>query len=458
MSDEHAVEQAQTLAPKWGDPISDERRAALQDIMNAWNAPDADHAVRRGPFDGVRLTGADAFWLAEQSVHDELGQLANLHLEGADLSAAYLEKAVLLGAHLEGATLGLAHLEEANLTNAHLEGAELTWSYLKGATLAFAHLKGANLTRANLEDVGLLGAHLEGATLVGAHLERANLFGGFLQDTLGDFLQSIIFAESITDLVGNIFGVNLDEADLSDAHLEGANLEGAHLVRANLRGTRFDSTSRLGDAILTGASFDQVSFDNTKLIVADWSLVDILGDERIAKTRRDEANKPKVNARRLREYKAAVRANRILSVALQAQGLAEDAARFSHRAQILQRQVLRRQRKFGGYLFSLLIAALAGYGYRLRRILIAYGLVVLLFAVGYFLAGSVAGQAQAHLSLQQQLLDALQISLNAIHGRVFFTQLGLDTLQSWLATLESIAGIVIEGVFVAMLIQRFFAR
>jgi hypothetical protein len=56
------------------------------------------------------------------------------------------------------------------------------------------------------------------------------------------------------------------------------------------------------------------------------------------------------------------------------------------------------------------------------------------------------------------MLDALQVSLNAIHGRVFFTQLGLDTLQSWLATLESIVGIVIEGVFVEMLIQRFFAR
>jgi len=43
-----------------------------------------------------------------------------------------------------------------------------------------------------------------------------------------------------------------------------------------------------------------------------------------------------------------------------------------------------------------------------------------------------------------------------IHGRVFFTQWGLDTLQSWLATAESVIGIVIEGVFVAMLIQHLF--
>jgi len=56
----------------------------------------------------------------------------------------------------------------------------------------------------------------------------------------------------------------------------------------------------------------------------------------------------------------------------------------------------------------------------------------------------------------QNVLDVLQISLNAIHGRVFFAQFGLDTLQSWLATAESVIGIVIEGVFVAMLIQRLF--
>ena len=47
-----------------------------------------------------------------------------------------------------------------------------------------------------------------------------------------------------------------------------------------------------------------------------------------------------------------------------------------------------------------------------------------------------------------QVTDALQISLNAIHGRVFFVQFGLDTAQSWIATIESVVGIVIEGVFV----------
>jgi|SRR6516164_6092437 hypothetical protein len=50
----------------------------------------------------------------------------------------------------------------------------------------------------------------------------------------------------------------------------------------------------------------------------------------------------------------------------------------------------------------------------------------------------------------------MQISFNAIHRRVIFAQFALDTLQSWLATAESVIGVVIEGVFVAMIIQRLF--
>ena len=39
---------------------------------------------------------------------------------------------------------------------------------------------------------------------------------------------------------------------------------------------------------------------------------------------------------------------------------------------------------------------------------------------------------------------------------VRIAQLALDTAQVWIATVESVEGVVIEGVFVAMLMQRFF--
>ena len=382
----------EAVGMRWGDPISPERQAELQEYLDRWQ-DETDHGKRKGPFDVTELTGADAYWLAAQAGQDDLGGVPNLHLEGA----------VLWEAHLEGATLWEAHLEDAHLDWAHLEDAHLDWAHLEGAILD--------------------GAHLEGAMLPEAHLERANLNGAYLEGTI-----------------------------LDGAHLEGAILDGAHLEGANLTTTWFDKASRLNNAILTGVSLDQISFDNTNLTVVDWSLVEILGDEQTARTRNDKDGELKNRATRVNEYKSAVRANRVLAVALQAQGISEDASRFAYHAQILQREVYRRQRKVGAYLFSLLIAALAGYGYKLGRILIAYGFSLAVFAAAYFTAGQWFGAT--HLTWYQAIL----VSLTAIHGRVFFESFGLNSIQSWIAAVESVVGIVIEGVFVAMLIQRFFGR
>jgi hypothetical protein len=76
----------------------------------------------------------------------------------------------------------------------------------------------------------------------------------------------------------------------------------------------------------------EITFDKTNLTVADWNLVDILGDERTASRRKGRDGKPKPREQRLDDYKAAVRANWVLAVALQAQGLSEDASRFAYRA------------------------------------------------------------------------------------------------------------------------------
>ena len=104
------------------------------------------------------------------------------------------------------------------------------------------------------------------------------------------------------------------------------------------------------------------------------------------------------------------------------------------------------------WLISWLLAALAGYGYRLERIIIAYVLIVSAFAAVYFTIGVPGGFP--HNSVP--LVDAFQVSITAIHGRVFFEQLTLGSTVAWVAAAESIIGIVIEGVFTAMLVQRFF--
>src|SRR5205823_9377093 len=72
----------------------------------------------------------------------------------------------------------------------------------------------------------------------------------------------------------------------------------------------------------------------------EWSRVKILGDEYVARQKRDSEGKIKEKQKRLLEYEAAVRANRQLAVVLRNQGLNEHADRFAYRAQVLQRRVV----------------------------------------------------------------------------------------------------------------------
>lgn len=64
--------------------------------------------------------------------------------------------------------------------------------------------------------------------------------------------------------------------------------------------------------------------------------------------------------------------------------------------------------------------------------------------------------ALIHQLLTHALWDSFLVSLSAIHGRAVFEQLGAWTPAAWVAAIESVVGIVIEGVFVAILIQRLF--
>lgn len=380
-----------TPADAWGQSISAERQAELQGYLDRWQT-ELDHGRRTGPFDR-----------SDDATH--------VRLSGSDVF--WLAKP----------SIGAGEI--GVLENLHLEGADLFRAQLKGAYLIEARLEGVNLSDAQLQGADLRNARLEGSSLSDAQLQGARLGGA-----------------------------RLGGADLSGAQLKGADLSGAQLAGADLTTASFDKTSRLNDAVLIGASLDQVTFDNTNLSVVDWKLVPVLGDELRAQTSKARDGKRKTRTQRIQEYKAAARAYRRLSVALQANGLSEEASEYLYRAQIMQRRLAWRERRLGAYLFSALLAVLAGYGYRLWRIGVSYLSAVALFALAYLTARFFAGTVIDW----RQVGEAAQISLNAIHGRVFFAQFALDTAQSWIATVESVVGIVIEGVFVAMLIQRFFGK
>lgn len=216
-----------------------------------------------------------------------------------------------------------------------------------------------------------------------------------------------------------------------------------------------DDKTRFGDIQWGGVGV-------VDLTTIRWDNVRKLGDERIDETAVylydiDALLKERISTTPLdARYEAAVRAYRQLAAESRAHGMNEVADRFTYRAQVCQRRALRLQgvKKLPAYFGSLFLAIFSGYGYRIWRIFAVYVLTVAAFAAVFFWIGIPNDPAT---STQDQAFNALLVSLTAIHGRTFFEQFAF-TLQGWIAAIESIVGIVIEGVFVAMLIQRFFGR
>jgi hypothetical protein len=291
-----------------------------------------------------------------------------------------------------------------------------------------------DLSALNLQGANLIGALLTDAYLMGARFDRANLGAATLENA-------------------DLSDARLTSADLRDASLEGADLHGATLSGANLSGARLDRDTRFNDATLAGVSVDQSALDRVNLTVVSWEGVAPLGEEVTARARRDALGERKSRATRIEEYEAAVRANRLLATSLKAQGLAENADVFAYRTQILQRKLHFRWRRFGRWSASWFLAALSGYGYRLGNIFVAYGLVLAAFALIFWALGVRSFDAAPPY---QALWDSFLVSLAAIHGRALIEQLGAWTPAAWVAAVESVIGIVIEGVFVAMIIQRLF--
>jgi hypothetical protein len=153
-------------------------------------------------------------------------------------------------------------------------------------------------------------------------------------------------------------------------------------------------------------------------------------------------------------HESVVRAYRQLATQLRAQGMSDVADRFAYRAQILQRRVLRRKGPRGWIvaLGSWFLDLISGYGYRPARSLIAYVLVILGFAAGYFALGGANGQS---LSWNESIV----ISMTAFHGRGFFSAVFQPgDLQAAVAAVVAFIGLLIEIVLIATFTQRFFAR
>jgi hypothetical protein len=334
----------------------------------------------------------------------------------------------------------------------------------KGEEARAADLRGVNLSHVSLRDVYLRRADLSGANLVFADLTGAHLADVTLNDA--DMGRVILHRGELN--YATLTGAHLRQANLSSANLQYANLAGARFHTADLRGAVLHGAYLDARTILSDARLDEhtwlgdISWNGAALTRIDWDRAPRIGDEGkpLAGTSRavpggmtgDQVAPLSPGQARTKRYRDAARAYQQLALALQAQGMSEPAAHYAYRAQTLQRKALFRQGKLGRWGFSLALALLAGYGYRMGRILLAYLLVVGLAAVAYWTLG-VSGYGPLLAPH-----EALLVSVTAFHGRVFAEAFQVTSPAAWVAAAEAVSGLLIEGVFIAMLTQRFFSK
>ena len=404
--------------------IGEDRRAAL----TARRAIAADVVRGDFPFKGVRLERADIEWLLathdngrgpvdpnDESQRDRVG----LDLRGADLSHAQLSNLPLARTACDSSGPAAQDLTQEQLRIAAID--------LRGAHLDGAHLEGSCLEYADMGHADLRGCHLEGASLWAVNLREANCDGAHLEGT-----------------------------DLWNAHLEGAflyraNLQGARLHEAYLAGAHFNNL-HLTDEDGVGPMLADMHWEGVNLSVVNWSQIRMLGDVRLALQQQSggvvEGRVPKGQV-----FKSAIRANQQLALALQAQGMTDDANRFFYRSRVLGRKLLGlyRGRHTASYLVSLLLEILTGYGYRMGRMVVAYVALISFFAVLYYSFGQ---DGASHVGVR----DAAVVSITAFHGRDFSALFALSSPESVVAAIEAITGFLFEGLFIAMLAQRVFGR
>lgn len=424
------------------EPAVDEQR---QQFLSERRAVKPD--IQRGiyPFKDIRLTRAEVEWLL--ATHENGRGPVNwndptqwlrrgLDLRGANLCGVNLRRLPLAGlrggftypesealsATPDQLEMGVAHLEGADLTGAHLEGADLREAHLEATYLAKTHLEGKHLSTDELVPVRKF---IQDFPEI---LRPANLQGAFFS--------------AATSLTQTMLG----------------NKEHGYVRIADVRW----GSVNLWRVEWTQSTGSRLSRRRKAIILGDEQLArQPENDEQLARQPKDLDGIPNTKPPRGWEFAVAVRANRQLAVALRNQGMNEDADRFAYRAQVLQQEVLRRQRKFGGYLFSRLLDGVAGYGYKPIRGLIAYVLVILGFAFAYGLAThGVLTFGLAPSSIKPlQWYEALVLSISSFHGRGFFQPVqSLGDPVAIIAAGEAIIGLLIEISFIATFTQRFFGR
>ncbi len=243
-------------------------------------------------------------------------------------------------------------------------------------------------------------------------------------------------------------GYSLQNADLYRANLRGAHcfmldLSGSSLMKADLTG------ANLHCANLTGCNLLGTRFNHAKLEHVIW------GDKVLQEQQAEVAT---TEEERMDLYQQAEEIYRHLRKVFETEGLFEKAGYFFEREMVVRRKQMPKWSvpRF----FSKLVDLFCGYGEQPMRVIIFSNVIILLFAVLYFISGvSFAGEQLAYrsgLGVGQNataFLDSLYFSVVTFTtlGYGDITPLGLSRL---FAACEALVGSFTLALFVVVFVKK----
>lgn len=335
-------------------------------------------SLRRANLARVNLAGSDA-----SSVDGSGLNLTSASLEGASLVSADLIGAIFTGANGGEANFSKALLEDAKFESCSLRFANFSESILDGADFSSADLWGARLDNATAEravmvNVRLDESYMNAVELTGANLHKASLRRAKLPKAV------------------------LRDTDLREATFDGADLSGADLRRATLPNVS------LATATLTHVSFAGAWLDRTRMRAA--ALGGMVGEE-------VQGDLP-----------GAVDSYLVLEGNFRSLGMREDESWCYRRRRRVQKRIHRRQclDAFKQRHFTAAFAAgarfvadegaewLCDYGDSLVRVLRSMVVVLVLFALVYWLTGSLTTRIGAPGTRNYAWINYLLFSLDSM--------------------------------------------
>lgn len=376
---------------------------------------------------GLRLDGAEGTRsglgdAAEQhpawSTEREGLELAGRQMAGASLRRANLPRANLAGADLSGIDgSGL------NLTSASVEGATLVGADLIGAVFSGANGGEADFSRALLEDAKFESSSLRFATFNDAILDGADLAGA---DLWGARLENAT-AERV-----NLQDARLDESYMHAVELTGANLRRASLRRAKLaKAVLCDTDLReatLDGADLAGADLRRSTLPNVSLATATLTHVSFAGAWLDRTRMRASALGGMVGEEAKGDLAGAVDSYLVLEGNFRSLGMRDDESWCYRRRRRVQKR-MHRQRSVAEFHKRQYLAAfnsvaryaadegaewLCDYGDSLIRVLRSMVAVLVLFALAYWLTGSLTIREGAPGANNARWMNYMLFSLDSM--------------------------------------------